>query len=126
MVPGPLPKLVASLGAFLFTLYPSHGAAQAGTDPSPDPRYENQCHDPAIWDRIEALRRQVPDDDLVLRAYALRIGLCRLIDEGRISLEKGIELFEIERRRTLMERAQEDARKKQPPPIPLEDLEPHA
>ena len=70
------------------------------------------------------LLKQFPADPLVIRSYALRIGICRLIDEGKISLEKGVEIFDVEKTRVIMERSQQDARRRQSRPVPLEDMEP--
>ena len=84
----------------------------------------NDCRDPASWARYEGLLRQVPEDPLVIRSYALRIGLCRLIEEGKISLEQGVEVFDVEKLRVIIERAQERAERERPKPV--ENLEPGA
>jgi len=39
-----------------------------------DDFYENQCRDQAAWGKIEALLKQVPNDQLVIRTYAMRLG----------------------------------------------------
>ena len=56
---------------------------------------ENYCHDDAMWAPMEALLKAHPDDTLVIRGYAMRLGLCRLIDDGKISLETGIKLYRV-------------------------------
>jgi hypothetical protein len=86
--------------------------------------YENICHDQPIWDRIAALLAKAPNDSLVIRSYALRLGICRLIEEKKITLEQGAEIFEVERQRMVMERAREEEEKKRPRPLLAEDLEP--
>lgn len=73
---------------------------------------------------MDALLKQHPADPLLIRSYALRIGICRLIDEGKISLERGIEVFEVEKRRAIMERSYQDSRKRESRPVPLDELEP--
>jgi hypothetical protein len=89
-----------------------------------DAYLDNLCHEQAAWEKIEALHKQVPNDMIVARGYALRVGICKLVDEKKISLEQGMKLFDIERQRMIMERAAEDERKKNPRPVPLEEIEP--
>ena len=60
----------------------------------------------------------------MIRAYTTRLGICRLIDEKKISLEAGIEVFDIERQRAVMERSMEDARRQRKKPLSEDDLEP--
>lgn len=85
---------------------------------------ENYCHDQSIWAEIDALRKAHPDDTLVIRTYAMRLGLCTLIDDGKISLETGIEIFMMERQRAIAERAQEEANRKRQKAVPTEEQEP--
>jgi hypothetical protein len=85
---------------------------------------ENYCHDDAMWAPMEALLKAHPDDTLVIRGYAMRLGLCRLIDDGKVSLETGIKLFELERQRAILERLQEQANRKRQKALPDEDREP--
>jgi len=35
---------------------------------------ENYCHDQPMWAEIEALQKAHPDDTLVIRIYAMRLG----------------------------------------------------
>jgi len=96
--------------------------AHAGWD---DELYENQCHDQAAWDKIDDLLKKVPNDPIVIRTYAMRLGICRLIEEKKISLDTGIQVFDIERQRAVMERSMEDAeRRKRKKPLSINDLEP--
>jgi hypothetical protein len=78
----------------------------------------------AIWDKIEALHRRFPEDQAVTRGYALRVGICRLIDEGKLSLEEGVRLFDLEKTRMIMERAAENAARKRPRPLTEDEVEP--
>lgn len=84
----------------------------------------NYCHDQAAWDKIDTLLKRFPNDQLLIRSYAMRVGICRLIDEKKISLEAGIEVFDIERQRAVMERGMEDARRQRKKPLSEDDLEP--
>ncbi|MCU0735509.1 MAG: hypothetical protein MUF20_08285 [Methylotetracoccus sp.] len=90
-------------------------AAQAAGD---DDFYENQCHDAAAWSKFDDLLRRFPNDHLVIRAYATRLGICRLIDEKKISLETGIQVFDIERQRAVMERSMEEAQRNDKKRVP--------
>jgi hypothetical protein len=69
---------------------------------------ENYCHDTDKNENWEKLIRQFPEDTVILRLYALRRGLCVMIDEGTVNLEKAIDLFEIERDRGIRERNLEE------------------
>ena len=69
---------------------------------------ENYCHDANKNESWEKLVKQFPEDTVILRLYALRRGLCAMIDEGTIELEKAIDLFEIEKDRGIRERNVEE------------------
>ena len=69
---------------------------------------ENYCHDADKNESWEKLVKQFPEDTVILRLYALRRGLCAMIDEETIELEKAIDLFEIERDRGIRERNVEE------------------
>lgn len=64
------------------------------------------------WDSIKKLRRDAPNDPLVIRMYAMRKGLCAMIEEGKITRDQGTEIFELERSRVLIERQQNETRTK--------------
>jgi hypothetical protein len=86
--------------------------------------YENQCHDQAAWDKIDDLLKKVPNDQLVIRAYAMRLGICRLIEEKKISLESGVRVFDLERQRAVMERSMDEAGRKRQKSVPSEEVDP--
>lgn len=109
-----------TLPALLLLFLPTPGAPES----APAPEHENYCHDPEAWARIDALHRQHPQDQALTRAYVLRAGICRLVDEGKLSLEEGIGLFELEKRRAVMERAADEAARRRPRPLMAEDVEP--
>jgi hypothetical protein len=73
---------------------------------------------------MEALLQAHPEDTLVIRAYAMRLGICPLIDDGKISLETGAAIYELERQRAIMERVQEEANRKRQKALPDDDQEP--
>lgn len=69
---------------------------------------QNQCHNPSIWKDMKQLVIDKPEDPVIVRLYALRKGLCDMIDAKLISLDTGIELFEIEREKGIFERYKDE------------------
>ena len=58
---------------------------------------ENYCQDQekiAQWEGIIARHR---DEPFYAKLYALRVGLCKSIEEGKIDLDTAIDVFEEER-----------------------------
>jgi hypothetical protein len=55
---------------------------------------ENYCHDSEAWKEWEALVRKYPKDFDLQALHALRIGLCTKIDQGTVSLEDAIRIFD--------------------------------
>ena len=55
---------------------------------------KNYCNDQSSWKEWDELIAKYPNDDDVQILHALRIGLCMKIEQGSISLEKAIELFD--------------------------------
>jgi hypothetical protein len=102
-----------ALAALLFFSI-STNATSAEENPPPDPKADpdNYCYQQKAWDDIEKLRQDAPNDPLVIRMYAMRKGLCALIEEGKISREQGSEIFELERSRVIIERQQDETRTK--------------
>ncbi|CAI8981983.1 hypothetical protein [Methylocaldum szegediense] len=102
-----------ALAALLFFSIPISVTA-AEENPPPDPRTDpdNYCYQQEAWDGIERLRQEAPSDPLVIRMYAMRKGLCMLIEEGKITREQGVEIFELERSRAIIERQQDETRTK--------------
>lgn len=81
---------------------------------------KNQCHDLTVCNKPDALLQQFPNSHLVvMRGYAMRLGICRLIDEKKISLEIGIQVFEIEWQRAIMECSVGEAARKRNMPLPI-------
>jgi hypothetical protein len=60
----------------------------------------------------------------VIRVFAMRLDLCRLVDEGKISLETGIAIYELERQRAIMKRVQAEANPNRQRALPDENQEP--
>ena len=68
---------------------------------------KNYCHqEDKNSDWIKTLQ-EYPNDPIIIKLFALRKGLCTMIDMKLISLERGIDLFEEERQKLLFERQKE-------------------
>jgi hypothetical protein len=58
---------------------------------------ENYCHDATeikTWDEVIAKHSTEP---LLIKLYAMRVGLCQMVDDGKIDLDTAIDVFEAER-----------------------------
>ena len=66
------------------------------------------CDDPSGWQSMEGLLQSAPGDELVIKMYALRLGLCQLIKDKKIDTQAGINLFEKERDRAIDRRTLEE------------------
>jgi hypothetical protein len=74
----------------------------------------NYCHDPQVNQEWGRLIEEAPGDDLLMRLFALRLGLCQLVDSGQLDLERATEIFEQARRGAAMERRQEEEQERRP------------
>jgi len=93
-------KAICALCAVLFSM-----ATSAEPVPATPPDY---CDDPSGWQSMEGLLQSAPNDELVIKMYALRIGLCQLIKDKKINTQAGINMFEMERDRAIDRRALEE------------------
>ncbi len=57
---------------------------------------------------MEGLLQSVPNDEVVIKMYALPLVLCQLIKDKKIDTQAGIDLFEKERDRAIDRRAMEE------------------
>lgn len=55
---------------------------------------ENYCKDPVSWKEWADLVAKYPNDSDVQTLHALRIGLCAKIEQGSITLDEAIRLFD--------------------------------
>ena len=69
---------------------------------------QNYCDDPAGWQSMEGLLQSAPGDELVIKLFALRLGLCQMIKDKKIDAQVGIDLFETERQRAIDRRTLEE------------------
>lgn len=53
----------------------------------------------------------------LIRTYALRRGVCALVDEGKISLKNRIQIFNIDRQRAITERSMEEGARRPKQPV---------
>lgn len=72
----------------------------------------NYCHIQSMWDEMDQLVADTPEDPVVGRLYALRKGICNMIDAGQITLETGTDVFEIEKAKGLIERYEDDNKRR--------------
>ena len=68
----------------------------------------NHCHDPEAIEQNRALLGDHPDDPVIIRLIALREGLCNMIDRGQISVEQGIDIFNDEKNKGVIQRGSEE------------------
>jgi hypothetical protein len=68
----------------------------------------NYCHDPEVNQQWGKLIEEAPGDDILMRLFALRLGLCQLVDAKQLDLDRATEIFEQARRGAAMERRRED------------------
>lgn len=71
----------------------------------------NYCHDPEAVASNQELLKNNKDDPLIIKLVALRIGLCGLVDEKKITLEHAINIFTDEKNKAVIERSKEELTK---------------
>ena len=71
----------------------------------------NYCLDPETNQQWAKMLMDSPDDDAVAKLFALRLGLCQLVEKELITLERATSLFEAEREKIVRERSIEQMRK---------------
>jgi hypothetical protein len=69
---------------------------------------ENYCHDPAALAQNQALLGSHPSDPVIIRLIALRDGLCNMVDKGQITVEQGIDIFNDEKNKSILQRSNEE------------------
>ncbi len=55
---------------------------------------DNYCNDAEINQQWTRLLMKSPDDPMTIRLYALRDGLCAMVDRGQVKLGVAIAIFE--------------------------------
>ncbi len=64
---------------------------------------DNYCNDAEINQQWTRLLMKSPDDPMTIRLYALRDGLCNMVDRGQVKLGVAIAIFEDARSPEVME-----------------------
>ena len=67
--------------------------------------YENYCHDKEAWKEWDALAAKYPHDPSVQTLHAVRIGFCKKIEDGSVSIGVAVDAFD-RLHKTVIERAQ--------------------
>jgi len=73
---------------------------------------DNYCHDPKVdaeWSRMLA---ETPADPIVIKLYALRAGLCGMVDKKLVNLDEAARIWELERVESAVQRFKEDNKKR--------------
>jgi len=65
---------------------------------------DNYCHDKTALDEWQALLSKYPDDADIIKLYALRSGLCAMVERDQLALDRAIAIFEAERVRIITEK----------------------
>jgi hypothetical protein len=68
----------------------------------------NYCHKPTVDAQWKQLLARTPRDPIVIRLYALRDGLCGMVDAGQLDLETAVKVFDLEHVRGVIERFRND------------------
>ncbi|MBV1960795.1 MAG: hypothetical protein KUG52_02315 [Immundisolibacteraceae bacterium] len=64
----------------------------------------NHCSDPQVVQSWQQKIDNYPSDPLVQKLFALRKGLCAMVDEGTIELAAAVRLFDREQGEAVLER----------------------
>ena len=64
---------------------------------------DNYCNDAETNQHWTRLLMKAPDDPMTIRLYALRDGLCSMVDRGQVKLEHAVIIFEDARSPTVRE-----------------------
>ncbi|WP_319550382.1 hypothetical protein [Desulfogranum marinum] len=105
-------KIHCLLFLAIISLSSFHVLANA-TDSTPD----NYCRDEASWFEWHSLLEKHPDDNSIIYLYALRRGLCSMVESGNLEVDRATDIFE-KARQSVMDDINEkslgkDSRKKQ-------------
>ena len=52
------------------------------------------CHDQASWQQWKDILHRNPGNDAIHTAYALRVGLCQMVEQKEIELDRATRIFE--------------------------------
>lgn len=102
-------KKITLIIAIIFA-FQSIGSADDGKDAQST---KNYCHSPENKKEFDDLLAKHSSDTGIIKLYALREGLCAMIDHGQITLDEGIDIWELERSKIVIERTNDELGTKQ-------------
>ena len=110
----PRPRvIVAAVLAVLFALLLAAAPLSADEVLQPQAKPNNTCGDPESWVEWDAIIAKNPHDLNLKGLYALRIGLCVQVKQGKLTVDEGTAIFE-QARQTLMQQAERAAKRAEP------------
>jgi len=65
---------------------------------------ENYCHDSSVNKEWATLLAQHPNDDAIAKLFAMRLGLCELVERGFIEHDRATKIFEKARAQEVREK----------------------
>lgn len=68
----------------------------------------NYCKDPQKSAESEKHLADTRKDPLIFKLFALRVGLCKIVDDGKVELKEAIRIWDIEHARSVNERLLDD------------------
>ena len=72
----------------------------------------NHRHEETVDKHWAKMLAETPEDPIIIKLFGLRKGLCEMIDQGQISLEQGTNIWEDERQRSVLQRANDEAKRR--------------
>lgn len=84
----------------LILLVSTTSLADTGNEP------DNYCKDAVSWQQWHELLEKHPQDDALHALYAMRLGLCSMVESGKIDMDRSTRIFE-KMRETLVDRYRE-------------------
>lgn len=102
-------KFLLSLAALLlltFLLLPATASF------AEEEKQANYCKDPTTWSDWEELLQKYPGDQDVRMLYALRMGLCVLVERKELTVDEATRIFEEQRTAATRRMKMEDGRRR--------------
>jgi hypothetical protein len=96
--------------SFLILLTTQTASADDKADGKKAEESKNYCHSEENKQEFEDLLVKFPKDEGIIKLYAIREGLCAMIDSGKVPLDVGIDIWEAERSRLITERTNQELR----------------
>lgn len=68
----------------------------------------NYCKDQTSWQEWHELLKKYPDDDSIHALYALRMGMCSMVESGTLTLDRATRIFERMRESVIENKKEQD------------------